>query len=634
MLLLQQQQQRIDPSSDGLVKGRTTLPPNSNQLLALCNGMRIYRVLQSPLRDFIRRPASPSRPSQLARKIVEVRKALAVASFGFLTATAVIVFSRYGAATAAAKSNVHGDFLSVVLPLPFLAALGVSPVMGPAFLFALEMLGTARILQRVHPHAATTRSSIAEAAPKRDQQQQQHAAQLSQTRLLFQYLVATLLTRLSLWDWARRLHEVRVRWGLAQRRESLRHPLVRIPPASLNLLEKLGVATALALVDDELACDPHAVPQQLLVPSAKGLKLLDLCPTYEDDDDDATDGDDDSSHHRQPSYHPWEGKRRVGEDSDDEDAWSEDGTTVHNSSALRRKFLNRTRRRRRNVKRKKKRKLSEEGDASDDSDDESSIDVQFEDPTWWQHLPSLKCIGLAGLVIDGAKESVFKSRTRSEGNVASVDAENSLLASATSSLIKVICSDRGNHPLRTLAECIGFSTEPNSFGARGDLSPFTERIRLRVLSRSLLKERLERDSHERSSEQSRWWGLLRPDATSVVVRDGRSGAHQLLTVGDPAVVLSLCNEAWQGEISTIIPLGQDTRRTIMETSNSWKLGDLDVAAFSYSPVPLTSESKIVGEDNGPTEVRAIFAVRFLVFFRVCDLIRHRLEISLGSPRTH
>jgi hypothetical protein len=38
-----------------------------------------------------------------------------------------------------------------------------------------------------------------------------------------------------------------------------------------------------------------------------------------------------------------------------------------------------------------------------------------------------------------------------------------------------------------------------------------------------------------SSEQSRWWGLIRPDATSVIVEDSRSGACQLLTV-DPTVV--------------------------------------------------------------------------------------------------
>lgn len=66
--------------------------------------------------------------------------------------------------------------------------------------------------------------------------------------------------------------------------------LLNIPPASLYLLEKLGVVTALTLIDDELACDPFSTPQQLLIPSGQGgLKLLDLCPVYEEED-----GEDDS----------------------------------------------------------------------------------------------------------------------------------------------------------------------------------------------------------------------------------------------------------------------------------------------------------------------------------------------------
>ena len=59
--------------------------------------------------------------------------------------------------------------------------------------------------------------------------------------------------------------------------------LIKIPPAGAFLLEKLGVITALTLVDDELACEPHSTPQQLLIPSGNGLKLLDLCPNFGDD---------------------------------------------------------------------------------------------------------------------------------------------------------------------------------------------------------------------------------------------------------------------------------------------------------------------------------------------------------------
>jgi hypothetical protein len=110
-------------------------------------------------------------------------------------------------------------------------------------------------------------------------------------------------------------------------------------------------------------------------------------------------------------------------------------------------------------------------------------------------------------------------------------------------------------------------------------------------------ERLESDSHERGSDESRWWGLLRPDSTSVIMQDSRSGGYQLVTVGDPRVVTRMCQEAWQGESSTILPLGATDRKTVLDTCNDWKLADLDVTAFSYSPVPFTFESRISGDEK-------------------------------------
>jgi hypothetical protein len=81
----------------------------------------------------------------------------------------------------------------------------------------------------------------------------------------------------------------------------------------------------------------------------------------------------------------------------------------------------------------------------------------------------------------------------------------------------------------------------------------------------------------------------------VIVQDQRSKAYQLLTVGDPTVVASLCNEAWQGENSTILPFSSADRTRILETSNDWKLGDLDVYAFSYTPLPQTFEQLLQRE---------------------------------------
>lgn len=94
----------------------------------------------------------------------------------------------------------------------------------------------------------------------------------------------------------------------------------------------------------------------------------------------------------------------------------------------------------------------------------------------------------------------------------------------------------------------------------------------------------------------------------MVIKDSRSNAYQLLTAGDPHVVTTLCHEAWQGENSTILPLASVDRANILETSRSWKLADLDVMAFSYSPVPYTVEQRF-GLDTSPeAKVRRQFKI--------------------------
>jgi hypothetical protein len=40
------------------------------------------------------------------------------------------------------------------------------------------------------------------------------------------------------------------------------------------------------------------------------------------------------------------------------------------------------------------------------------------------------------------------------------------------------------------------------------------------------------------------------------------------------------------------------RETILQTSRSWKLADLDVSAFSYAPIPYTVENRL-GHDIAP-----------------------------------
>ena len=225
-----------------------------------------------------------------------------------------------------------------------------------------------------------------------------------------------------------------------------------------------------------------------------------------------------------------------------------------------------------------------------------------------------------------------KSRIPQELSQSQTDINEQRLQEARDTLVEFISSERRSNQLRALANCIGFSTEPNSCGSRGDISSFKECLRLHVISNKLVKERLSMDPHERGSEEARWWGLLRPDSTSVIIKDERSNAYQLLTAGDPEVVTTLCHEAWQGENSTILPLAAGDRATILETSRSWKLADLDVMAFGYTPIPHTVEKRL-GVGNGHnTKVSSLeeSLVRCNLTIRLCVSHRNLVQLVLSS----
>jgi hypothetical protein len=343
------------------------------------------------------------------------------------------------------------------------------------------------------------------------------------------------------------------------------------------------------LVPVELVCEPHAIPQQLLIPSAHGLKLLDMYPTYEDDRDDVEDSEVESK--RTP-------RKSFDGEFHDSDSDSDDDFEHHQH------MPSRSNRRRLLRKAQLDRLQSKDSHNSHDMTSSGEVDqeVQFEDPLWWQHLPSLKCIGLACLLVDQRDEQEANFQTAPPlpkaalapnfGTVSDLDSK-----ACREALVRLICAERRSMQLRSLAQAIGFSNKESDIGQRGDASAFEEKFRLHIISSARLRERLEIDSHERGSEESRWWGLLRPDSTSVIVQDGRSGAYQLVTVGDPRVVTRMCQEAWQGENSTILPLSTQDRQTILETSNSWRLSDLDVEAFSYAPIPNSFEKMCEGSKS-------------------------------------
>ena len=494
------------------------------------------------------------------RQLEAIRTAL------FLVAGVVLFLSVFPLFLRPALSS---DDLPFRLTLPLMAALSALPLTGAACSVFTEIIGTSRILVSYHPVASLRHDLRIETQGQLD-------------RLLLRYVLATVSNRLSLQHTARRMR--RAAYGVLRlftspndtHQETGASDLVRVPPASLNLLEKLGVATAFTLVDDELACDPHAIPQQLLVPSGRGLKLLDICRTYEDESESESSSESDNGRSR--------GKLHE-EDDHFSDSDSEDGL-LHNH------HLPSGKRRLKILRKQYQKGLSDNMSTMEDDPDEDVQDVQFEDPQWWQHLPSLKCIGLACLLVE---EKRHHGQTLIDFNEDISEAQK--LDLYRKSLVRLVCTERRTSQLRSLAKCIGFSTSKSAYGERGDLSSFTERFRIQVVTNGSFTDKINVDSHERGSEESRWWGLLRPDSTSIIVHDKRSGGYQLLTVGDPRAVTRMCQEAWQGESSTILPLSGSDRQKILATSNEWKLSDLDVEAFSFSPVPQTFEKRVDAATN-------------------------------------
>ena len=569
-------------------RGRTTLPSHDlDGLLRLCNDVRLFEVLETPLESFLREPQHESKKPLLFRQLDAVRGVLSLVAITVFILTTIVLLGRYRQFRLDVSSNFY-----YLLPSPFLAAVGAFPVTGPGCLICIEALGMARILASYHPVASRVRiGSSSDVAT--------HGVNVD--ILILRYFLATLSNRLSLRHICKNIRRMlhTIFWSKQGKRRGRNSSMVWVPPASLNLLEKLGVATAFTLVDDELVCEPQAIPQQLLIPSGKGLKLLDLCPTYEDEsDDESEDAGSSSIELRRNRQRSFDVEMNYDSDTDSDDGMMKDHHHVPSHKKIRRRLLRKTFR--------ASAQRAKEVEEDDSSSELAEHEVQFEDPGWWQHLPSLKCIGLACLLVDQRNEL----RGRSVNPSRNEDIEVCKIA-----LARLVCKERNSMQLLSLARCIGFSTKSNASGSRGDISSYTEMHRLHVVNVASLRERLRIDSHERGSEESRWWGLLRADSTSVIVQDSRSGAYQLLTVGDPKAVTRVCHEAWQGENSTILPLTPYDRSTILETSDSWKLADLDVEAFSYAPIPHTFESRCT--ENSESTVRMIFSplVRFSTVYK-------------------
>jgi len=605
------------------------------------------------------------------RQFFDVRSALlkyAAGTFALLTVTLVV-----------RCQILDTPFSSSVMTLLFLSVIGVLPITTPITLWALESIGVGRILSLVEFVLALEEGN-------------ENVSFRRRFLLLFRYVIATLRCRL--------LGGARKQAKTNKNREdtgavdnvsfdepipSLDTPFLlqqlqqkpmnryfgsklklEIPPQSCKLLERLGVVTASSIIDDEIVCKPFSTPQQMLIPSARGLKMLDLSVGPTSNNNESEEGSENS-------YDPnvTSPRKRVSvasssssssSDSDDEDKVAVDNLGRRIKTSFRR--VKQQSRPQGNINpnsrfNKMSRMVKNMAVAAVGMKEEEE-DVSFEDPLWWKHLNSVKAIGLASMLVERAerRESVvdqgvevaentdldsnlysstpadFLSRSpprsltgtipisSSAPNLHNVDLElgTAFNPTADKNITSPISADSSTElkfsalehhdsvnclvshvtrpatrtHLSILCRSIGFSSSPNSYGPAGDLSFFQERRRLLYVKRKKAVEKFETDAHALGMEEGRSIGYLRPELSSVIVKDGRSNAYQLMTVGDAVSAVECCTEVWQGENSTIGVLGNSDRAKLRSVIDDWSLADLSVSAFAYSPVPYTMESRIDG----------------------------------------
>jgi hypothetical protein len=230
--------------------------------------------------------------------------------------------------------------------------------------------------------------------------------------------------------------------------------------------------------------------------------------------------------------------------------------------------------------------------------------ARFETSNWWKYLPNLKPIGLNSMLTykpmpplpagqDFVSYSVSSRDVRDkvtsvEGSVLSNAPHGSLTtvrknsAQSTPShadmFVSLVSHVRKTIPLESLRQLsldIGFVDD--------DLAYFQKLLELNVIAPGLGDARLLEDMHAMGQEEVRRRGMLLTNLRSAVVMDSRSNALQMMSEGDPALLLHYCAEYWDG--ASISPLSDTDRKEILAVYERWVLEDFDVTAFAYTPIP-------------------------------------------------
>jgi hypothetical protein len=241
---------------------------------------------------------------------------------------------------------------------------------------------------------------------------------------------------------------------------------------------------------------------------------------------------------------------------------------------------------------------------------------RFETSNWWKYLPNLKPIGLNSMLtympmppfatgqdFVSFSTSTRDLRDRKRPSLETTDnAPGNSSGSGTGSFRKLSSTAAGSsqadmfvslvshvrkmiplESLRQLSQDIGFTDE--------DFSYFQKLLELNVIAPGLGDARLLEDTHAMGQEEIRRRGMLMTNLRSAVVMDSRSKALQMMSQGDPALLLHYCGEYWDG--TSISPLSDADRKEILAVYERWMLEDFDVTAFAYTPIPAYLQSAVL-----------------------------------------
>lgn len=238
---------------------------------------------------------------------------------------------------------------------------------------------------------------------------------------------------------------------------------------------------------------------------------------------------------------------------------------------------------------------------------------RFENSSWWKYLPNLKPIALTSMLtyasamsqdilngdvaVDGA-DSKSVSPSRHNVELVSTRTTRIIPMPMETALVRHIRKTIPLESLKELADEIGFQVE--------DCKKFSTLVELTVLAPRLGDAQLLEDKHMWGQEgksslilinlfymfdiESRRRGTLLSHVRSVIVRD-QKGVLQMLTQGEPSLVIKYCSEYWNGK--GIASLDSSDKADILKLHDRYRKEDFDVIAFAYSPIPAALQPLIL-----------------------------------------